>query len=64
MLPNSLKTEIVMTTNIREWLHILNLRCSNAAHPQIREIMLPLLDELHKRIPVLFDKLFGKYLKK
>lgn len=64
VLPNSLKTEIVMTTNIREWLHILNLRCSNAAHPQIREIMLPLLDELHKRIPVLFDKLFDKYLKK
>ena len=61
VLPNSLKTEIVMTCNLREWRHVLNLRCSKASHPQIREIMLPLLTELHEKIPVLFDDLYDKY---
>lgn len=37
VLPNSLKTEVVMTANIREWRHFLKLRCSPAAHPQMRE---------------------------
>lgn len=60
-LPNGLKTEIVMTANLREIRHILNLRCSKAAHPQMRELMLPLLEELHTRIPVLFDDLYTKY---
>ncbi len=39
VLPNCLKTEIATTANLREWRHILALRTSNAAHPQIREIM-------------------------
>ncbi len=55
ILPNSLKTEIVMTMNLREWRHFLKLRTSNKAHPQIREITIPLLDEFKKRIPVIFD---------
>jgi thymidylate synthase (FAD) len=62
VLPNSLKTEIVMTCNLREWRHVLDLRCSKASHPQIREIMLPLLTEFHEKIPVLFDDLYNKYL--
>ena len=55
VLPNSLKTEIVMTMNIREWRHFFKMRTSNAAHPQMREIARPLLDEFKKRIPILFD---------
>jgi thymidylate synthase (FAD) len=55
VLPNSLKTEIVVTANFREWRHILRLRTSKAAHPQMREIMIPLLAELQRRIPILFD---------
>lgn len=55
VLPNSLKTEIVMTANLREWRHFLKLRTSKAAHPQIREIAIPLLKELKERIPVIFD---------
>ena len=55
VLPNSLKTEIVMTCNVREWLHILKLRTSKAAHPQMRELMLPLLSELKEKIPTIFD---------
>ena len=64
VLPNSLKTEVVMTCNLREWRHVLNLRCSKASHPQIREIMLPLLKELHEKIPVVFDDLYEAFIKK
>jgi len=54
VLPNSLKTEIVMTANIREWRHFLRLRCSPAAHPQIREVACRLLEMCKEKIPVLF----------
>ncbi len=55
VLPNSLKTEIVVKGNIREWRHALQLRTSNKAHPQIRALMLPLLAELKNSIPIVFD---------
>ena len=55
VLPTSLKTELVMTANIREWRHFLKLRTAPAAHPQIREVTVPLLHALQTRIPVLFD---------
>lgn len=61
VLPNSLKTDIVMTANIREWIHIFDLRCSSKAHPQMREIMLPMLDEFYRRIPVVFGGVWDKY---
>jgi len=57
VLPNSLKTEIVVTANFREWLHIFELRCSKASHPQMREVMIPLLKECKSRIPMLREKL-------
>ncbi|MCX4355388.1 MAG: FAD-dependent thymidylate synthase [Oscillospiraceae bacterium] len=55
VLPNSLKTEIVMTANLREWRHFFKLRTADAAHPQMREIARPLLTELQRLIPVVFD---------
>lgn len=55
ILPNSLKTEIVCTMNLREWRHFFRLRTAERAHPQIREISVALLDELKKRIPVIFN---------
>lgn len=55
VLPNSLKTEIVTTMNIREWRHVLRLRTAEAAHPQMREIMCQLLDRLKRALPVLFE---------
>ena len=58
VLVNSVKTEIVVTGNYREWRHLLKLRCDQAAHPQMREIMIPLLAELKQRIPVVFDDIF------
>jgi len=59
VLPNSLKTEIVVKANIREWRHILTLRTSKAAHPQIRELMIPLLVELKEKLPVVFDDIIS-----
>lgn len=61
VLPNSLKTEVVMTANIREWRHFLKLRCAPAAHPQMREVACMLLDMVHDRIPVLFDDIWEEY---
>jgi len=55
VLPNSLKTEIVITYNLREWRHFFSLRCSKRAHPQMRQIAVPLLKEFKKQIPVIFD---------
>ena len=55
VLPNSLKTEIVVTANFREWRTIFKQRTSTAAHPQMRQLMCPLLDELKKSIPVIFN---------
>lgn len=57
VLPNSLKTEIVITYNLREWRHFFRLRCSSRAHPQMREIAIPMLGEFKKMIPVVFDDL-------
>ncbi|MFH0766607.1 MAG: FAD-dependent thymidylate synthase, partial [Bacillota bacterium] len=56
ILPNSLKTELVVTANLREWQHIFSLRCAEVAHPQMREVMNPLREEFRKRIPVIFNK--------
>ncbi len=58
VLPLCLKTEIVLTANYREWRNIFKLRTPVAAHPQMRELMCPLLLELQKKIPVVFDDIF------
>lgn len=57
ILPNSLKTEIVVTMNLRSWRHFFRLRTSPAAHPQIREIAESLLVELKEKLPVIFGDL-------
>ena len=63
VLPNSLKTEIIMTCNIREWRHVFELRCTPQAQLQIREIMLSLMEQFHERIPVLFDDLHERFVR-
>lgn len=55
VLPNSLKTEIIVTMNLREWRHFFKLRTANRAHPQMREISVPLLLEFKKMLPCVFD---------
>lgn len=55
VLPNSLKTEVVMTANLREWRHFFKLRTALTAHPQMREVTIPLLRRMQELIPVIFD---------
>ncbi|MEQ8200929.1 MAG: FAD-dependent thymidylate synthase [Syntrophomonadaceae bacterium] len=57
ILPNSLKTEIVVTYNLREWRHFFRLRCDAAAHPQMRQVAIPLLLYFREKIPALFDEI-------
>lgn len=63
VLPNALKTEINVKMNLREWRHFFSLRCAPAAHPQMRELTIPLLEKMHSLIPVIFDDLYEKYCK-
>ena len=55
VLPNSLKTEITITANYREWRNFFKLRTAEASHPQMREVTIPLLKELKTLIPIIFD---------
>jgi len=56
VLPNSLKTEIVVTGNLQEWRHFFKLRCSAKAHPQMQEVANMVLADMQVRIPGIFDK--------
>lgn len=63
VLPTDLKTEIVVTANMREWRHILKLRdlgTTGAPHPQMVEVMRPLLMELRTKLPAIFGDLVGE----
>lgn len=55
VLPNALKTEIVVTGNYREWRHFFKLRCDEKAHPHIRALAKETLEDIKLRIPVVFD---------
>lgn len=55
VLPNSLKTEIVVTMNLRELRHFLKLRTAKSAHPQMQEVAIMLLNKLKAEIPIVFD---------
>lgn len=55
VLPNSTKTEITITANYREWRNFFKLRVPSTAHPQMREVTIPLLKELKNKLPIIFD---------
>ena len=57
VLPNDLKTEINVKANLREWRTIFKLRTAPAAHPDMRRVMIPLLQEFKTLLPVVFDDL-------
>jgi thymidylate synthase (FAD) len=58
VLPNSLKTEIWVTYNLREWRHFFQLRCAPAAHPQMQEVARMLLAEMAAYVPIIFDDIY------
>ena len=67
VLPLGLKTEIITTANLREWRHIFQLRAADMtgkAHPQIKEIMVPLLKEFIKMYPGVFDDILEYMIEK
>lgn len=55
VFPNALASRIVVTSNLRNWRHILLMRTTKEAHPQMREVMIPLLFQFQERIPILFE---------
>lgn len=59
VLPNSLKTEIIVTANLREWRTILKLRTAKDAHPQMREVAFMILKILKEKLPVIFEDIGG-----
>lgn len=59
VLPNCLKTEVVMTANLREWRHFFKLRCAPAAHPDMRIVANMLLTAFKDVVPVVFDDIEG-----
>ena len=62
VLPFDLKTEIILTTNVREWRSIIKLRCSDAAHPDIQAIMRSVLETFNEYIPVPFEDLYEEFM--
>lgn len=61
VLNNSTKSDINVTMNLREWRHFFELRCDAPAHPQMRELVIPLLKEMSEVIPIVFDDLVEKF---
>lgn len=57
LLPHSTAAEVTMTANIREWKHILSLRCTKHAHPAVEQVMIPLLLHLKKNMPEIFENI-------
>ena len=61
MLPNSLKTEIVVTMNLREWIHFFNLRAVGTTgdpHPQMKEIAVMVLEKFSNELPEIFGDIY------
>jgi thymidylate synthase (FAD) len=61
VLPLDTKTEIVVSGNPRSWRNMFSMRCEKDAHPQIRQLMLQILEDLHNQIPILFDDLYERF---
>lgn len=63
VLPNSTKSDIIVSGNYRQWRHFFNLRAAEVTgkvHPQMKEVTIPLLEEVHNRIPIVFDDIWEK----
>ena len=61
-LPHSIKADVIMTANVKEWKHIFNLRCDKAAHPDVRKVMLSALELFHNEGYATFNELYEKFM--
>lgn len=55
VFPNALASRIIITGNLRNWRHFLLMRTTKEAHPQMRQVTIPLLAEFQSKIPILFE---------
>jgi thymidylate synthase (FAD) len=55
VFPNALASRVIITGNLRNWRHFFIMRTTKEAHPQMREVTIPLLAEFKAKIPILFD---------
>ena len=55
VFPNALASRIIVTGNLRNWRHFLLMRTTKEAHPQMRQVAIPLLAEFQSKIPILFE---------
>ena len=55
ILPNSLATTIMVTYNLRQWIHVLNQRLSPQCHPQMRQLMTLIKSEFLDKLPLFFS---------
>lgn len=55
VFPNALASKIVVTYNLRSWRHFFLMRTTKEAHPQMREVSVPLLREFQELIPILYE---------
>lgn len=62
ILPNAIKTELVMTGFLSDWSHFFELRCAPSAHPDAQKLAKQLLIKLHEMYPGKFDDLYNKYI--
>jgi len=60
VFPNALSSKILMTCNLRSWRHFLLMRTTKEAHPQMRQVTIPLLAEFQRLVPVLFEDIIPK----
>lgn len=55
VFPNALASRLIVTGNLRNWRHFFIMRTTKEAHPQMRQVTIPLLAEFQRLIPILFD---------
>lgn len=58
VFPNALASRIIITGNLRNWRHFMIMRTTKEAHPQMRQVTIPLLEEFKSKIPILFDDIY------
>lgn len=55
VFPNALSSRIIITQNLRQWRHFFLMRTSMEAHPQMRQVTIPLLKNFQQKVPILFE---------
>ena len=55
VFPNALASRIIISGNLRNWRHFFIMRTTKEAHPQMRQVTIPLLREFQEKIPILYD---------